>query len=666
MAETKNISISQPGNEVPQEPVASSAIGELVLQARNNYLEKDIEVAEGLLFNTYETLRQGLFYLMSRFIDTDENPDGSMKFFHNIINPRCAQMTKNLDLDTKDMLIVSTGERGYAGAIIVRAMMKKWMRETNFGEKLNRMAENLPKQGVSIWKRVKRSENEKYYPGGLDVIETYVELMFFDPTVRRLSESSIVAEKMLLDVQDVMEKADAGTWDAEACERIINAQRGSPSKSRFLRDITTADISSFNLTDVIPKIELYDVYGWFPETSIPEDFYKDLGIKEPDCDKMRYLNVVLSLTSSGEGVSACEYALLEEIEPEDFPYEDILLPRRVPNRYLPESIPEALTNLQIRANELCNRLARALRSGTIHLFQSRGSGPVNNLLQDAEDGDVIITRHPIEPVAMELRAYNQAQTEYNNIERQADLIANTPEVVTGESLPTNTPYRLGAQLSESAAKVTLFIRQSIGLSLARMFNDWIIPDLIDNIGIDDIVEIAGSAEELKFFEESFRRARVYETVARYIEKNGKLPPKEELDLVEKAISEQMTSAKDRLVKIDEKFIKEELRGLQEYQFVFDAVGETFSRKLETETLGNLLQILASNPMVTQDPTARGILLKIAEYHGMSLPYLSALNAPVDPKAQAAGAAAPAAQAFQANPGDAAPGSPGGATAPVAA
>ena len=65
---------------------------------------------------------------------------------------------------------------------------------------------------------------------------------------------------------------------------------------------------------------------------------------------------------------------------------------------------------------------------------------------------------------MELRAFNQYQTEITNIERQADRIANTSEVVTGEALPTNTPYRLGAQLGASAAKITEHIRENCGIS----------------------------------------------------------------------------------------------------------------------------------------------------------------------------------------------------------
>ena len=640
-----------------------AGLGELLFQARKNFLEYDVEIVEGLIFKHYEQLKTFNYYLNSKFESGDTNDDGSERFFHNIISHRCSQTTKNIDLDTKDMYLKSKGEKGYAASIILRAVMQKWMRDTNFAELLNTLSEKLPQFGAVVWKRCLRSSDEEHYPETSYIEDVPLLDLIFDPSVKRLKDSQIVAQRVLMGVQDVMRKADDGVWDADACRTVIAAQSGNVRRSKYIQDVSTADIGAFSLTDTIPTIELYEMYGWIPETSLPDEFLKELKVNPAKADplKYRYIKAILDMPLSEGNKMTNSILFIEEMDPKDSPFIDFLLPTRLSNRWLPVSITEALLALQIRMNELVNRFFQALRSGSLHIFQSRGSGPVNNLLQDAQDGDVIITRHPIEPVAMELRAFNQYQTEITNIERQADRIANTSEVVTGEALPTNTPYRLGAQLGASAAKITEHIRENCGISLSEVFNKWIIPDLIESIDEDDIIEIAGSAEEMKFIDEAVRRAKVYDAVKTYVMSSGYLPKKEELELVEKAISEEISSGKDKKLRIDGKFIREYLNDQREYQLVFDVTGENTNKKVQDETLGNLFQIVASNPAVLQDPNARALFSVIAENSGISPLTISALNQPIGGDQKPAEAAAPASAAFAANPGDAAP----GGDAPVA-
>ena len=653
---------AEPGQLNKTNGMQGKGLGELLFEARRNFLDYEVEIVEGLNFNHYELLKTFNYYLNSRFETGDQNDDGSERFFHNIISHRCSQTTKNIDLDTKDMYLKSKGEKGYAASIILRAVMQKWMRETNFADLLNLLAERLPQMGAVVWKRCMRSSEEEHYPETSFIEDVSLLELIFDPSVKRLKDSQLVAQRVLMGVQDVMRKAKDGVWDMDACKAVIAAQSGNVRRSKYIQDVSTADIGAFSLTDTIPTIELYEMHGWVPETSLPEAFLKELGIKPDEADSLEYhyIKAILDVPLSEGNKMTNSILYIEELEPDDFPFLDCLLPTRLTNRWLPRSITEALMALQVRMNELVNRFFQALRSGSLHIFQSRGSGPVNNLLQDAQDGDVIITRHPIEPVAMELRAFNQYQTEITNIERQADLIANTMDIVTGEALPTNTPYRLGAQLSASAAKVTELVREQCGIFLSQVFNAWILPDLIESIDEDDIIEIAGSAEELKFIDEAIRKAKVYDAVKTYVLSSNYLPKKEELDLVEKAISEEISSAKDKKLRIDGKFIKKYLNDQMEYQLVFDVTGENTNKKVEDEMLGNLFQIVASNPAVLQDENARSLFRTIAENSGVSPITLSALNkAPA--AAAPAQAAPPASAAFAANPGDAAPG--GGA--PVA-
>lgn len=616
----------------------SGGLGDLLTQMKDNYLDDDIEPVEGLTFNQYDLFRRINLYLNSMFENGPVDDKGNDKFFHNLINHRCAHATKNIDLDTKDIYITSDDERGYAASFIMRAKLRCWMRDTGFADKLNRLGDKLPKHGAVIWKRVKRSSTEKKYPGMIDVEDVDLLDVIFDPTVKRIKDSALFAHRYLLKPQLVREMVSEGGWDEDAVDAIIAGQAGALKKSQFMRDKALADAGAFSLTDTIPTIELYEMYGWVPETSIPEDWREEAGItEEARSDKYVYIMAVIDAPS---GTGGDNIAYLKAIDPDDFPYKDCLLPARASKRWLPFSIPELLLDLQVRVNELVHRFFQGLRSGSLHYYQTRNQLAHANLFNDAEDGDIIVSKGEITPIATELRAFQQYQVELQNIETQADKIANTFEVVTGENLPTNTPFRLGAQLSANASKIYEQMREECGNFLTEVFQDWIMPDIIENLDAEEILDVFGSAEELKFFDESYRRSKMLQSVKDYIIKTGHLPTVTEFATVEKTLSEEQGRA-DRKLKLTKEFIEEAF----EYSIRFDVTGETTNRKVDIETLGNLFQIVASNPAITQDPNARMIMARIMESSGLSpLKFAGFVSAPT-PAAPAAGAMPPAQKEF---------------------
>jgi hypothetical protein len=615
----------------------AGGLGDLLAKMKENYLDQDIEPVEGMNFNQYDLFRRVNLYINSVFENGNVDERGNDKFFHNIINHRCAHATKNIDLDTKDIYVTADDERGYAASFIMRAKLRCWMRDTGFADKLNRLGDKLPKYGAVIWKRVKRSGNEKKYPGMIDVEDVDLLDVIFDPSVKRIKDSPLFAHRYLLRPQFIRDMVEDGGWDEAAVDAILQAQSGSLKKSQFLRDNALADAGAFSLTDTIPTIELYEMYGWVPETAIPKDWKSEAGIKgEAEVDEYVYIMAVLDSADGSGG----NIAYLKEMDPYDFPYKDCLMPARTSKRWLPFSIPELLLDLQVRANELVNRFFRALRSGSLHVFQTRNALSHANVFNDAEDGDIIVSKGEITPVSLELRAFQQYQVEYQNIETQADKIANTFEVITGENLPTNTPFRLGAQLSANASKIYEQMREECGNFLSEVFNEWIMPDIIENLTADEILDVFGSAEELKFFDESYRRAKMLESVKSYILKVGHLPTVTEFATVEKTLAEEQDRA-DRKLKITKEFMEEAF----EYSIRFDVTGETTNKKADDETLGNLFQIVASNPAIMQDPNARMIMARIMESSGLSPLKFAGFTSSPTPAMPQAGAQPPAQKEF---------------------
>lgn len=641
------------GNQT-QATKTSHNITDLVTQMKKNFLERKIEIMEGLEFNQYETLKTIHFYLNSKFVGGDSDENGNDKFFHNIINHRNAHSTKNIDLDTKDVRVTTELENKYWATWLFRMELKEWMRKEKFAINLNQLAEDLPKFGSVVWKKCTEIGED----GNSKVCIKSVDLRDFinDQTVESLKDSQLVAERIIMNAQEIEDKIADG-WDEKAVKELLKPTNMAVKKDKFLRDQDAQNAGTYSLTDSLPSIDVYEVWGWIPETYLPEA----LAGNNPDPSKCKYVMAIIAGLESGV---TSKTLFCEEAEPEDFPYKEVHM-RRTPGRWLGIGNTEMLFSLQIRMNELVNRFFTALRLGSVSLFQTRGKMYQKNLVQDAQDGDIIESSHPIEPITTAIQAFGQYQTEVQMIETLADKICNTPEVVTGESMPAATPFRLGAQLGNSAAKIFDFVRENCGIFVGDVMRNWVLEELREHVTEEHMLDLIGSVEDFVAFDTAYRKSVLYDQVKTYVLKTGYLPSPEEYQVAERALSDQMKNG-DRKIKVEEDFYDEDF--LDTCQIVIDPTGETEDKQAQTETLGNILQIVTSNPAILQDTNARYIIGKIMEGSGISpLKLAGFVSEPQPPGgANAATAQSPASQKFSANAGDAAAAGPGPVASKMAA
>lgn len=620
----------------------TKSIPSLVQQMKDNFLDNDISIVDGLYFNQFDLLKTIHFYLMSTFQDSETDENGNDRFFHNIILHRNLHTTKNIDLDTKDVYVDSDSEGAYWASWYLRQELMRWMerKDVRFGALLNEISENLPHFGSVVLKKTKDPET-----GEIRIKNVDLRNLILDPTVRLMRDSALIAERHLMAPQDIRKMA---LWDKQKVKELLREYIGGSKPRPFLTKDAVDSTAEFSLTDASPMIPVYEAWGWVPKRYLPEDMRPEMGqTYQDEVDLETEYEYVFAIVSGVDsGVQRILYA--RKADPMDFPYKDIHM-RKIPGRWLGIGNTEMLIPDQIRMNELVNRFFTAMRMGSLHLFQTRSENVYKNLVQDAQDGDIIETASEIVPIATELRAFSQYQTEFNNIERHADQMANTSEIVTGESLPAATPFRLGATLNVNAARLFDRIREDQGIVLSEIFKEWIIPAIEEDIDLEHILRLTGSVDELSQFDSAYRKSVVVDEVKRYILEIGVLPTMEELQLVEKSIAERMETA-DRRVKIETGYFKK----LVDYSIRFSITGENINKSAETESLGNIFQIVASNPAVLQDPNAKKLLGRILERSGISpLTLTGFVSAPAPTAATGGiGAASPAMKAFGDNPGDA--------------
>ena len=196
-------------------------------------------------FKHYEQLKTFNYYLNSKFESGDTNDDGSERFFHNIISHRCSQTTKNIDLDT-DMYLKGAKEKGLCCFYHPPRCYTKWMRD---------------KTSLNSLIRYPRSSHSLVLLFGSVVCVPVMKNTTLKPLILRtflflisfwsIPWSAWTILRSLLsaywwNVQDVMRKADDGVWDADACRTVIAAQSGNVRRSKYIQDVSTADIGAFS------------------------------------------------------------------------------------------------------------------------------------------------------------------------------------------------------------------------------------------------------------------------------------------------------------------------------------------------------------------------------------------------------------------------------------
>lgn len=629
---------------------SANSLATLLTEMKKNFLEKDVEIVKGLTFNQYRTLERISYYLNSRFQDGDYDENGNQKYFHNIITHRNSQAAKSIDMDTKDMLVTTDVEKGYWLSWILRMELRDWMDEDGFALKLNMMAERLPQYGSFVWKKTlcKDDDGSEY----VSVKEVDLRNLINDQGAETLRDSQIVAERILMTPQEMRDKIENGGWDKDQVERAIKNAGSTGKKNHFLTQRETASAATYSVTDTVPTIDVYEMYGWVPEPILPETIRPE----NPDPLKYQYVQGVVTGINTGE-IGGILYAKI--IDPELFPYKEVHM-RKQHGRWLGLGNTELLFTLQQRVNELVNRFFTALRLGSIHIFQTRGSLYLKNLLQDLLDGDIIESSHPIEPVETSLRAFAQYETELKNIESLADQMCNTFEIVTGESMPAATPFRLGAQLSVNANKFFEFVRQNCGILIGDVMMEWILPSLAEDLTEEHILTLMGSSEEYSQFIEAYSQSLMMDQVKQYILTVGYLPMQQDFEVAHKALLDQLKGG-EKKIKVEKGFIKEQ--DLEDLRIRFSSTSENNNKAADQATLGNILQIITSNPAILQDPNARMIIGKIMEMSGMSpITIAGFVSAPAQPATPPGmppgtppgtpGAASPAMSKFSTNPGSA--------------
>jgi len=514
----------------------TNKIGELALKEVQDAKQRSIRVTDDYYFNQYQTLERINLYVNNRYQERDNDA-----IFWNLGNPRITHFAKNIDLDTKDLQPYGIGDTTFVQVFILRQKFYKWLEDNKMAIGLNDLSEGIATYGSAIFKLVKG-----------ELKEVKLTNIFFDPTVESVRDTAVVELHYLTPYQ-LKQKKDI--WDGveQVLDEDAKTDPGNPQKE-----------------------EVYEIWERWGEVEVEEDQFK-------------YMHVI------GYGQGDAEVILFEEeTKPDKMPYYDFHI-GKYRNRWLRVGIVERLFDLQVRVNQLVNQNAAASEIASLLLLRTANGEQIGNVLRQVENGQ-IIQSEDLQQIGLSNAGLNQFIAELGQIEAKADELCLTPKIVQGDSAPSGTPFRSLAIVSNAAKSTFRYIKERIGETLGYILKEEIFPGLIKQWNTGDIIELAGSEEDVRVYDDSLRKKLKWDIFVDSI-LSGKEITQDELLEVDKVFDAEIEKT-GRKVKYPKDYFN------FKYGIRTNITSESVDKQQQNDAYFNALQMVQANPAIVNTPLFR--------------------------------------------------------------
>jgi len=527
-------------------------ISDEVQKVITNYVSRSVEIVDSKYqFNQYDTIRRIYLYVNDEF--WNNVPEDTI--FWNISTPRIPHFAKNIDLDTKNLAPIGVGSLSMVQSFILKTKFKKWVRDNNLAIQLNDISDSLATFASTVVK-VNRKTKE--------VEECDLRNLYFNPTVKSIRDANIV-EKHYLNETELRAKKDV--WDN--VEKVIDKGIDDDPKKDSVRN--------------------FEIWEYSGEVEVEGD--------------MVYKHII----GSGEGDD--EVILFEEeLKREDCLYYDFHA-SKYKGRWLRVGVVERLFKLQAQANSVVNQNAEARTIASLLLLQTSNPDIEGNVLKQAESGD-IINDDTLKQVGLDNRAFNVLLGELQQIEMKADKLCMTPDVVTGEKLPSGTTFRGQAQLTNAAKSAFKDAQDRLGAQLEVLLRNEILPQIKKDFRKEEIIEIAGNEEDIEQFDKLIFNRKVKRMLERFKAGELKIDSEEELAKKISEIQRQVTEELEqngRKVRLEKDWLD------IEWDIKFNITNESEDKEQTNNAYFNAIQFMISNPNLINTP----IMKQYLENNGIS-------------------------------------------------
>ncbi|MDA3815256.1 MAG: hypothetical protein PF549_02725 [Patescibacteria group bacterium] len=440
-----------------------STIEEEVLE----YLDREFEISEGVRFSQHKLITR-IMRFKNRAYPSKLTKQFRYKYWYDIISSRVGDEVKNIDIDTANIVAYSQNTKlDFPAVFITNIRLKEWLRDNNQADQLNEASEMFSADGNVVFIK-KKGGYELFDPQNFYVI---------NQTAKTLENTAVIERHQL--TQTDLRKMK-GVW--ENIDGVIeNCKERSLSATKRTTTTSTSN----------PLYEIFIRNGEVSEAELFEAQGKEGGRKE------HYLLAKIVVAGLKKGSKDNKYILYAD-KIGEMPYEEAHR-GAYRGRWWREGLYESLFDNQVRANEIGNQLARGLEWASKAIFNSSDKLIVQNALTDLSNGD-IIKSNDLRQVPLRMQGLDQLLADWNRNIQEADRISNSQEIVRGETT-AGTPFKLGQLMDINAGKLFVILRQRLTVPYKRAFRKWILPEIIKDLRMQDIINITGDEEIVQRFRE---------------------------------------------------------------------------------------------------------------------------------------------------------------------
>lgn len=549
--------------------------------------------------NVVEKARKNYFGI---FDDPKDKATGVDKVWYPITEWTAESVVKNVDIDTRDIMVRPVGQNDLGIARLARYVLQWFFRKINFGQTLNDLIRSMCVDGTAIVKVWKDKKNVCLRQ--VDLLNFYI-----DPTAPSVQEASSVIERSLMTL-DEFKKYD-GVWS--------NVADVSGS-----RTVSRQDNQSSNIESEIPYVDVWERWG-----KIRKSFITHL-----DADNDTWVDGHIVCSGLGSSESSPKFHLVEENKEKDRatglaikPYEEVWY-TRVANRWAGRGVAEKLFVIQEALNETINirsNNARVLQNGLFEV--RRGSGITSDNISRLGAGGAI----PVTALGVDIKQLNTQDYRQSSYADQrewmlaGERVTLSPAISQGSPTPASLPATNASIQDKNSKDAFALIQEGIGFFIQRLVSRHLLPLLSKTLSKSDMVNITDSIGEIQEIDDKLLDFSVKRSLIDYYNTYGILPTDEEVaNAIVEARKKMAMFGNSRFVKMDSNLFD------TEFDIAVEVTDEGFNRSVVVQQLREML--IAYSRMPQSNLNTDKVMEEILDTLGMDgRKYFNKIN-PVPPVA----------------------------------
>lgn len=580
-------------------------IAEFVRKAQNDYVTGTTTISKYVEFSQYENIEKIDAYLNSKHTSGEQDNQGRDKPFFNIVTAAVNIWYRATDIDRKHIRIKANKLSQHLAAFVATIHLQEWMRKTGFGTFLNDWGRALARYGSSVLKFVEK--DGKLIPAVIPWNRLVTDTVDFENNPK--IEILWVTPAQLLKNK---------SYNQEMVEKLLDAVESRQTLDKQKKD---------NRSEYL---ELYEVHGEMPLSYLT-------GKRRDEDEYVQQMHVVSFLAKRDNATEYDDFTLYKGREGQD-PY---MITHLIKEDGRAQAIgavehlfePQWMTNHTMKNTKDYLDIASKLIMQT-----SDGNFVGQNVLNAIENGDILIhgINQPLTLVNTTKSDITQLQAFGQQWQVLSKEIVATPESLSGGVTKDMAWRAIEAQRQEAHSLFEL-MTENKGLHIEDMMRKFVLPHLKKQMDTTDELTATLDAQYLHEFDskyvpnEAIRRNndRIKQQIL-----SGQVADNTNPTSLEPDINKELANfGQQRFIKpsdLDNVTWKETLKDL-EWDVEVEVTDETVDKQAVMTTLTTVLQTLATNPMVLQDPNMKMVFNRILEETGaISTLELSNVPKPVAP------------------------------------